>query len=357
MNYSKYYTPAGMADLLVGLIDKKKPKTAIDICCGSYNLLYAAKRRWTGINLIGVDIIPHTAKNVLCINLDGREYAINQKQKYPLILANPPFSSKNNNEKFSMLYNGIFARYRTSRLENEMLLANLHLLDKDGLLVIILPSTFVESEKSSKMRILLANAYHVKKIIKLPNNTFGSTGIRSYALFISNKIMQRKITKYYEVISQGDNLNISQERTIDQRIIRKGHWLNHICKNISKIDIRRGNISSQMFCTEGFIVLHTAKRNNNWSPSIRYIMENPKNPVFTESGDILISRVGKSAGQWTIYNGEKALISDCLFSLRDSGGSIYEKIKDKEYNGNIRGVVTRYITKKDFLSWITTASR
>jgi len=352
LKYTKYYTPVKIADFLISLIEIKNPKTVVDICCGSYNLLYAAKKKWSDASLIGVDIISHYSKKVRCINSDGREYAINQKKKFPLILANPPFSLMNNVGKFAILYNGNFIGYHTSRLENEMLLANLYLLNNDGLLVIILPNTFIESERNKKIRKLLAETYHIKKIIKLPNNTFGSTGVRSYALFISRKIICRKISKYYEIKSSNDNLSISKGKTIKQENIRKGQWFYNKFKNITKNNIKRGNISSQMFCTKGIIVFHTSKQDNNWTPSIRYIKRKPNNPIYIESGDILISRIGKSAGQWTIHNGKKTLISDCLFCLKDPNGIIFRKIKNRKYNGIIRGVVTPYITQNDFLSWI-----
>ena len=352
LDYSKYYTPVEIADLLINLIDIKNPETVIDICCGSYNLLYAAKKRWSDTNLVGVDIIPHYSKNVRCINSDGREYAISRRQKFPLVLANPPFSLINNKETFAILYSGNFIGYHTSRLENEMLLANLRLLNKDGLLVIILPNTFVESEKNKKIRMLLAETYHIKKVIKLPNNTFGSTGIKSYALFISRKIMCHKISKYYEVRSPNAKLDISAGKTIKQEDIRKGQWIYHTYKNMPKFDMKRGNISSQMFCAKGISVYHTSRKNDNWTPSIRYINRKPKNPIFVESGDILVSRIGKSSGQWTIYDGKKTLISDCLFCLKDPDGVVYKKIKDRKYNGIIRGVATPYITQKDFLLWI-----
>jgi len=352
MDYSKYYTPVKIAELLISLIDLKKPKTTIDICCGSCNLLYAAKKKWPKTNLIGVDIIHHNSNDVQLFKSDGRKFAINQKQKYPLILANPPFSILKKNINYSLLYKNDFKEYDTSRLEIEMMLANLYLLKKNGLLVIILPNTFVESERNKLVRTLLAKKYHINKIIKLPDDTFGSAKIKSYALFISKNILCHKITKYYEVFTSNNNLSISKGKIIKQKNIRCGQWLYNNNINILGIEIKRGNISSQMFCKKGIRVLHTSKQNNYWIPSTRYIKKKPKNPIYVKFGDILISRIGKSAGQWTVYMGEKTIISDCLFCLKDDSGQIYKKIRDRRYNNIIRGVATPYITIKDFISWI-----
>jgi type I restriction enzyme M protein len=352
LNYTKYYTPKNVAELLVDLIDIKIPKKAIDICCGSCNLLNALRKKNYNVKLIGVDIIPQNNKNVKCIHLDGREYAINQKEKYQLVLANPPFSNLNIKDEYLSLYNGIFSGYHTSRLENEMLLANLYLLKKDGLLIIILPNTFVEAENNTEIRTLLAKNYNIKKIIKLPNNTFGSTGIKSYALFISKKIVQHKITKLFEIIASNDILSLSDGKIIKQENMCRGQWFYNAKKDYPDVNLKRGNISSQMFTNKGLVVLHTSRSNESWTPSKRFIARIPKNPVFVEKGDIIISRVGKSAGQWTIYDGHKALISDCLFCLKDPYGIIYGKIKGRKYDNIIRGVAVQYITQNDFISWI-----
>jgi type I restriction-modification system DNA methylase subunit len=352
LNYTKYYTPKNIAELLVNLIDIKIPKKAIDICCGSCNLLNALRKRYSNVKLIGVDIIPQNNKNVKCIHSDGREYAISQKEKYKLVLANPPFSYLNTKDEYLSLYKGIFSSYHTSRLENEMLLANLYLLKKNGLLIIILPNTFVEAENNNEIRILLAKNFNIKKIIKLPNNTFGSTGIKSYALFISKKNVNHKITKFYEIIASDDILSLSNGKIIKQENMCKGQWFYSAKKDYPGVNLKRGNISSQMFTNDGLLVLHTSRSNENWTPSERFIEKKPKNPVFVEKGDILISRVGKSAGQWTIYDGHKTLISDCLFCLKDPCGIIYEKIKGRKYNNIIRGVAVQYITQNDFISWI-----
>jgi type I restriction enzyme M protein len=348
-----FYTPSKIADILIRQINYNTIETAIDICCGSCNLLYAAKKRWPIAKLTGVDIVPHNSRGIKCICSDGREYALNQRGKYPLVLANPPFALLNKKGEFSELYNGEYSKYSTSRLEIEMLLANLRLLNNDGLLVIILPNTFVESERNGKLRSILAQSYHVQKIIHLPNDTFGSAGIKSYALFISKKIKSHCFTKYHEITSLKNVLNITKGIIIEQHNIRAGQWLSQEDTKIPKeINIQRGKTSSQMFIDDGIPILHTSKANDNWVPSVRYIEREPENSVCIENGDIVVSRIGKSAGLWTVYNGEKKIISDCLYCLKDPLGDIHKKIKGRKYDSIIRGVVTQYITQKDFISWI-----
>jgi len=54
-----------------------------------------------------------------------------------------------------------------------------------------------------------------------------------------------------------------------------------------------------------------------------------ENLVYAESGDIIVSRIGKSAGQWYIYLGEKILISDCLYRIKDPTGKIPSRLQGR----------------------------
>ena len=356
MNYKKYYTPPLIAELLIKQLNITIPKAAIDICCGSCNLLQAAKKRWNNIKLYGVDIIKHEVLNIDIIVSDGRKHAIETKKKYPLVLANPPFDFINKEHKYMELYSRmeeIGVKYKTSRLENEMLLANLLLLANQGTLLIIMPSTFIESEKNNYIREYLANNYHILKIIRLPKETFGHSNISTYALVIKNNIPKRKKTYLINVCFHNNIYQIIGKKKLLQKNVKKGNW--HLEKNYSEnvynYDIKRGYISSNLFSHYGIPVLHTAKQKEKWTPSIRYAINTPKNDVYAETGDIIISRIGESAGQWYVHTGKRILISDCLFRLKDPNGIIARKLFGKKYSFFVKGVATRYITIKDFLSW------
>jgi type I restriction enzyme M protein len=199
LNYSKYYTPPAIAALLVHQLKISPPDNVIDICCGSCNLLHAAVKRWPKTNLIGVDVICHTVSDVHSIQSDGRKYAIEHSQRYPLILANPPFDHIAEKGKYPDLYKDFSYKYSASRLEIEMLLANLCLLSDNGTLMIIMPSTFVNSESQNKIRRYLAEKYHIKEVIRLPEDTFGSAKINSYALIITRDNLKKRYTKLFSV--------------------------------------------------------------------------------------------------------------------------------------------------------------
>ena len=353
MDNSKFYTPPIIATLLINELNGSAPDTIIDICCGSCNLLYAAGKRWPNAKLYGVDIVKHDTPSVYFTQMDGREFTVMHSRKYELVLANPPFGFMEKEREFPNLYAGVFSGLQTKRLENEMFLANLHLMQENGMLLIIVPSTFVEGISHKAIRKIIGKNYFVKSIIKLPKDTFGASYIKSYALIIKHRKNKQQVTSLYSIISANHKgykftapKNVSEEKMMD------GEWLGRE-QFFPDVDLRlrRGNISSQSFVSSGIPVLHTAKPEQNWIPSTRYIESTTKSLVYAEYGDIIISRVGKSAGQWCQYKGDRRAISDCLYVLKDTDGSIIKRIRGKKYSLALKGVSTPYITMEDFAFW------
>lgn len=354
MDYSKFYTPPAIANLLVRQLKISPPSEIVDICCGGCNLLHAAAKRWTRARLLGVDVMEHTSSDVMCLQLDGREFALNHASQYPLVLANPPFDFAATKNEYPDLYDWISFDYSTSRLEVEMLFANLRLLQEQGTLMIIMPSTFVNGNVYSKIRAYIAKKFYVQKIIHLPDETFGTSKINTCAIVIKKNRIQRCNTNCYNVVIENGEYSISKPTPISQRLIRIGQWDDIPLTDIKsiKFSFRRGNISSQFFCSKGEPVLHTAKINSPWKPSVRYVTRQNKFSTYAETGDIIVSRVGKSAGCWHKYCGSRILISDCLYAIKDPTGAIANKLAGKEYSFPLKGVAARYITMSDFSAWI-----
>jgi len=107
MSKYNYYTPIELAALLLELIPQKASiSSAIDICCGSWNLLAAAKRHYPEVKITGVDIDPaahaHCIEGATFVCDDGRSFANRQekaKQTYDLVLSNPPFGPLSKKKK------------------------------------------------------------------------------------------------------------------------------------------------------------------------------------------------------------------------------------------------------------------
>ena len=85
MSKYNYYTPIELAALLLELIPQKASiSSAIDICCGSWNLLAAAKRHYPEVKITGVDIDPaahaHCIEGATFVCDDGRSFANRQEK-------------------------------------------------------------------------------------------------------------------------------------------------------------------------------------------------------------------------------------------------------------------------------------
>lgn len=354
MDYTKFYTPPQIAYLLIQQLTIPAPSEIVDICCGSCNLLHAAGKRWKRAKLTGVDIVAHTIPDINCIKCDGRIFALEHAGLFSLVLANPPFDFVDIKYNFPELYEGIPTDCHTSRLEIEMLFANLQMLKAGGTLLIIVPNTLVVGERYKRIRKYLSKNYHIQRIIYLPNDTFGSSNISSCALIIKREKLPHHYTYQLQLTHENKKYSISKKTIIPQSQMRSGDWNIYIPASSSLTQsFRRGNISSQYFTETGKAILHTSKLENPWKPSIRYVLAPPKKAVYAENGDIIISRIGKSAGEWYKYTGPLILVSDCLYVLKDTDGSIFKKIYGKHYPYPAKGVATRYITMSDFNSWIS----
>ena len=354
MDYTKFYTPPQIAHLLIQQLKISTPSEIIDICCGSCNLLRAAGQRWREAKLTGVDIVSHKISDIICIECDGRKFALEHTNMYSLVLANPPFDFIHSKGEFPELYEGIPTNCKTSRLEVEMLFANLRMLKESGTLVIIVPSTLVIGERYKNIRIYLSKSYHIQRVIHLPSDTFGSSNISSCALIIKREKLSQHYTQRLYITHSNGEYSISKGTIIPQALMRSGDWDVYIPISCQALCFHRGNISSQYFTDTGEAILHTAKLETPWKPSIRHVSIVPNNAVYAENDDIIISRIGKSAGQWYKYAGPRIIISDCLYVLKDPDGSIYKKLKGKQYPYCSKGVATPYITISDFNYWLST---
>lgn len=343
--YLKYFTPLKIANSLINLLDFHDNSSVIDICCGSCNLLKAAKTKNPTINCTGVDISVCTNKNNFTLYIeDGRDFALNNKGKYDISLANPPFGKEANNDYTDKLFCGIYEDINIKRMEVEMLIANLLILHDKGTLLIILPSTIVYGSLYKNFRKIISKNHYVEAIIDLPINAFYPERIKCNALIIQKQPNKKLSTKHYNMT---DDFELIKKKSIKANLIQDGFWIGFSEEKNKEYIIHQGKISSECF-TDGseFVeVLHTSKPSKYWQPSIRYAKINKTtNYVKAEKGDIIISRVGSSAGYKYVYNGEDRYISDCLFVIKQPSEKIKKEILELDLFSIIGGLSTPYIT-------------
>ena len=341
-DYSKYYTPLEVSSALVKLIDFKDYSSVVDICCGSGNLLKAARDVNATLNCYGVDIIDVSIDCGATAKSDGREYALNHTEKFDYALANPPFGRRESKKYTNRLFRGKYKHITSSRLEIEMLLANLRVLKQSGILLIILPSTIVEGTSAINTRKVLATNHFISAIIDLPLSAFFPERIKCSALIIEKSSPKEEPTILYKMDS---SYIIKETKRISATEMQSGNWSKKYSTDTLGFTIHQGKVSTPSFCSNGEEVLHTGKRSNEWTPSIRFAnIPEGKGWPQAEDGDIIISRIGASAGQMCIYHGSPKYISDCLLIVKSPNKILLERILNLDLAVLVSGLSTPHIT-------------
>lgn len=344
VNYSKYYTPIVVAEQLVSLLCFTDYAKAIDICCGSGNLLSAANAANRTLECTGVDIRPSDKCMFKTIKSDGRHYATEHAEEFDFALANPPFGKAEESEYATALSEKSTIGITNSRIEIQMLNANLLLLKKGGTLLIILPSTIVDGVSSINIRKQLAAKYYIKAIVDMPINSFYPSRIKCSALIIEKT---KNITSYPTTLySMSKDFKISREYDLPNKLVVDGQWLRNNHSNNRDFTIVQGKIHSNQFSESGTEVLHTAKMAEKWQPSTRYtnLEDIDEKLLKVNSGDLIISRIGVSAGAVYEYTGEAKLVSDCLLIVKKPSDVVKRRILAMDLKRIVKGLSTPHIT-------------
>ena len=343
-DYSKYYTPLAISKALMQLVGFKDDSAVVDICCGSGNLLRAAKEKNNTLICHGADINGISIDNMVIQKIDGRAYALRHKLSFDYALANPPFG-RNSSKKYSKrLFSKEYAAISSSRIEIEMLIANLIILKEDGTLLAILPTTIIDGLSAINIRKTLAAKHTISAIVDLPSNAFCPEKIKCSAIVMQKRKNQENFpTTLYNMDCE---YQINHFCEISSASILAGNWTGVDAKKITSFSIRQGSFSSQEFTDHGEDVLHTGKKTNDWQPTIRHIKKIASNRarIKAEDGDIIISRIGASAGQKCIYHGQPKYISDCLLIIKRPNEIVSSRILALDFTMLTKGLSTPHVT-------------
>ena len=121
-----YYTPIYLARAILDIIPEIKIRSIIDICCGSWNLLYAGMEKYPEAVITGVDVDKESEKHKIekaNFNfMDGREFAkneYNEGKTYDLILSNPPFGLISDNERKYAFQYYEYMKFKGSKFKSD----------------------------------------------------------------------------------------------------------------------------------------------------------------------------------------------------------------------------------------------
>ena len=368
MNNYSFYTPTKLVERMLTLIPGEATVTYIaDICCGTWNMLNAAKSRYPSAFLVGVDIDQqagtyHTSNSEFVL-ADGRAFSKSypaHHRKFDLLLSNPPFGVLPLADKVYFDENIMVS---TKRIECEMIYANYSILADMGWFIVLLPSTYYDGKTYLRHRVWLADHFLVHAVVKLPSNTFRSN-LNTVGLLLQKKPSNSTASICANIYSaQHDELGEWQlylDETILPKYVAVGAWAGDLLETSPSIErepimIYRGNISSKFFVAKkGTRILHCSSIINNgqWQCGER-LFQKPagKDLKFAELGDIIINRIGKCAGYWQIYDGDRMPVSDCIIVVKSPGQEIVNVLRAKSKGGRLQipchGIACQYVTIDD----------
>lgn len=231
----QFFTPTPVTNFIVRSLPKRETARVIDFACGAGHFLteYARYNEGETYELTGIDKDNRLSKltkiasfmygqNIKVVYADAlsdlSKYGI-YNHEYDCIIANPPFSVKGfldtllpDERNNYHLFNGIDEKNMLTNdsIECFFLERASQLLDKDGILGIILPAGILDNGGVDyETRKILLREFEIISIVSMNKITFGTTGTKAVILFARRKEFLDKsgtnfcISEYYDdIISQ-----------------------------------------------------------------------------------------------------------------------------------------------------------
>ncbi|MBT6506136.1 N-6 DNA methylase [Candidatus Woesearchaeota archaeon] len=219
-NGGEYYTPRPLIKTIVNIVDPKIGETVYDGACGSAGFLVEAfnhlqskkhstkdveilqkktfygKEKKSMAYIIGImNMILHgiEAPNIMHTNtLAQNVMDIQEKDRYDLILANPPFGGK---ERAEVQQNFTIKTGETAFL---FLQHFIKILKAGGRAGIVIKNTFLSNTDNASiaLRKLLIENCNLHTILDLPGGTFTGAGVKTIVLFFNKGVQTKKIWYY-----------------------------------------------------------------------------------------------------------------------------------------------------------------
>lgn len=384
MHLNQYYTEDRYGDILVNNLSSISPKVALDLGFGTGNLLNAARRRWSELNLIGVDL---DHGNVNRANFNSKIVAFEHngfdpslpdiiKDRYgdiDLLVGNPPYFSRefDTDAKKILASIGMLdcipATAKKIPAELIFIAQNLRLLSSTGELGLIVPAGLVSGEKWKPFREFLFSEYSVPNVIQLPTNSFKNTEAQTFILTVKQKSLPKT------------DISISHINTLMKMKISTSQASNRADYNFYRTQpdnkelitikandfiLLRGNRSKNNLQGNQLEFIHTTDLPPK--PTTRTFNHCPiDGQINMKSEDILIARVGRRCLGRTMHIKSGSLpVSDCIIILRpktsELGKKIWEKLSHpdsiKYFSDVSLGVGAKYITYKTITDYLVKGS-
>ncbi|MDR2409859.1 MAG: N-6 DNA methylase [Bacteroidales bacterium] len=228
----QFFTPEQIIDFCVKIIDPQKHEKILDPACGSGGFLVSSlkylqknnvnldNKAIINNNLFGIDINRNIARiakmkllleqnthsNIIVHNslepIDAIKSLLNNGEGFDIILTNPPFGAKLNQQSLLSTYQLGFKWNKTHEgfMRNSTLLNTqtvetlfiercLEILKVGGRMAIVLPNGNLENSSLEYIRYFIMKKAKILAVINLPQETFipYGTGVKTSILFLEKK--------------------------------------------------------------------------------------------------------------------------------------------------------------------------
>jgi type I restriction enzyme M protein len=254
---SQYYTPLPIVTFISKILDVKPNQYVIDPAGGSADFLVGVLEKYKenvdkyrdqlfywdasedACKVAYMNMVLHGDGRSKIIEKDSIEEHEEMNKKFDFVITNPPFGNStvwNKDKK-------ILENYSLSKFTKELgvlfLERSINLLKEDGILVIILPSGYLNNQTRTYLRDYLLN-YRIIADISLPEGAFkgANTGVKTdiliikkssphndYKIFVSSpkklgfNYKSKKLEELFKVDKNGEYLlNNENEKILDNEL-------------------------------------------------------------------------------------------------------------------------------------------
>lgn len=303
-NGGEYYTPRPLIRTIVEVINPKIGETVYDGACGSAGFLVEAfdymrssknlstsdletlqkktfygKEKKSLAYIIGImNLILHgiEAPNIIHTNTLGENLAdIQDKERYDVVLANPPFGGK---ERSEIQQNFPIKSGETAYLFLQHFIKKLKAGGKAG---IIIKNTFLSNGDAASLRESLLESCNLHTILDLPGGTFTGAGVKTVVLFFEKGAPTKRIWYYQLNLERnlGKTNALTEADLADFLALQKtkvdsvNSWsvdIQDVKKNHNTFDlsVKNPNMNDEVVLREPKVILEEMKRLDEESASI-----------------------------------------------------------------------------------------
>jgi type I restriction enzyme M protein len=352
----RYYTKADIGHLLIDQMANHTPSRLLDLGAGGGSLSSAAINRWSGIEVLTVDIDRAvSARLIKCFGGEGSfkhrhiqadalsdrlpDLIFAKVDQIDTAVCNPPFIVPKWRKGFAQIleetgFSGCIPVVGDVDAALLFLAQNLRLLSNQATLGIILPDSLISATRYRRFRKELLQRYKVHKAIRLPRGSFSGTDALASIVIIS-KGSSTETTIKLSKLRDGRELEPELLVDIDEAVTRldfdyhaqrlKGSRLGREPAVLGSIvsELKRGSVSSSEARAGDVPIFHTSDMSlslsGEWCDLGRFSQVSGEldGVIRAQPGDILVARVGRNLERKVlgVLKGSPFL-TDCVYRIQ-----------------------------------------